>query len=151
MVVFHEYCFWWWRISSEICSDSFLMALNLLPKGNEILPPCLKWNPVLHIKHTCWLYCIYAEVRIWEHTSALGRRLARTLAMGQGLAGLICGTAVTSQYLATNFQVNTPMLQSFLSYTLLCVTYSSLLLCRRGTPTVINLLSTSVQQDSQKT
>eukprot|EP00064_Thunnus_orientalis_P022180 superscaffoldBa00007262_g22366 len=45
--------------------------------------------------------------------------LARTLCMGQGLAVLICGTAVSSQYLATNFHVNTPMLQSFLNYTLL--------------------------------
>ncbi|XP_068174107.1 solute carrier family 35 member F2-like isoform X2 [Antennarius striatus] len=62
------------------------------------------------------------EVFTWQ--------LARTLAMGQGLAVLICGTAISSQYLATSFHVNTPMLQSFLNYALLCVTYTSMLLCR---------------------
>ncbi|XP_068174106.1 solute carrier family 35 member F2-like isoform X1 [Antennarius striatus] len=64
------------------------------------------------------------EVFTWQ--------LARTLAMGQGLAVLICGTAISSQYLATSFHVNTPMLQSFLNYALLCVTYTSMLLCRTG-------------------
>uniref|UniRef100_A0A7N6FJ03 Info solute carrier family 35 member F2, like n=1 Tax=Anabas testudineus TaxID=64144 RepID=A0A7N6FJ03_ANATE len=53
------------------------------------------------------------------------RQLAKTMAMGQGLAVLICGTAITSQYLATNFQVDTPMLQSFLNYALLCATYTT--------------------------
>lgn len=52
--------------------------------------------------------------------------------MGQGLAGLICGTAITSQFLASNFHVNTPMLQSFLNYLLLTVTYTTMLLCRTG-------------------
>ncbi|KAK2846570.1 hypothetical protein Q5P01_009569 [Channa striata] len=63
------------------------------------------------------------EVFTWQ--------LAKTLAMGQGLAGLICGTAISSQYLATHFHVNTPMLQSFLNYALLCATYSTMLLCRK--------------------
>lgn len=67
------------------------------------------------------------------------RQLAKTLAMGQGLAALICGTAVTSQYLATSFHVNTPMLQSFLNYALLCVTYTSMLLCRTGNTTTERL------------
>lgn len=66
------------------------------------------------------------------------RQLAKTMAMGQGLAVLICGTAITSQYLATNFQVDTPMLQSFLNYALLCATYTTVLLCRTGNPTVWN-------------
>lgn len=52
--------------------------------------------------------------------------------MGQGLAGLVCGTAISSQYLAANFQVNTPMLQSFLNYLLLFVTYTIMLLGRTG-------------------
>ncbi len=63
------------------------------------------------------------------------RQLAKTLAMGQGLAGLICGTAITSQYLVTNFHVNTPMLQSFFNYILLCATYTPMLLCRTGSTT----------------
>lgn len=67
------------------------------------------------------------------------RQLAKTLVMGQGLAGLICGTAITSQYLATNFHVDTPMLQSFLNYTLLCATYTTMLLCKTGNPTTQGL------------
>uniref|UniRef100_A0A3Q3SJR0 Solute carrier family 35 member F2-like n=1 Tax=Mastacembelus armatus TaxID=205130 RepID=A0A3Q3SJR0_9TELE len=68
------------------------------------------------------------------------RQLAKTLAMGQGLAVLICGTAITSQYLATHFQVNTPMLQSFLNYSLMCVTYSTMLLCRTGDGNILQIL-----------
>lgn len=52
--------------------------------------------------------------------------------MGQGLAGFICGTAISSQYLAGSFQVNAPMLQSFCNYGLLCATYTTMLLCRTG-------------------
>lgn len=58
-------------------------------------------------------------------------QLAKTLAMGQGLAALICGTAITSQYLAADFHVDTPMLQSFLNYVLLCVTYTPILVFRK--------------------
>ncbi|XP_034557666.1 solute carrier family 35 member F2-like [Notolabrus celidotus] len=67
-------------------------------------------------------------------------QLARTLAMGQGLACLICGTAVTSQYLATNFRVNTPMLQSLLNYALLLVTYTTMLICRTGDGNILQIL-----------
>ncbi|XP_072314657.1 solute carrier family 35 member F2-like isoform X2 [Eucyclogobius newberryi] len=67
-------------------------------------------------------------------------QLAKTLAMGQGLAALICGTAITSQYLATDFHVNTPMLQSFLNYVLLCVTYIPVLVCRKGDENVLQIL-----------
>ncbi|XP_060903156.1 solute carrier family 35 member F2-like [Labrus mixtus] len=66
--------------------------------------------------------------------------LAKTLAMGQGLAVLICGTAVTSQYLATHFHVNTPMLQSLLNYTLLCATYTTMLICRTGDGNILQIL-----------
>uniref|UniRef100_A0A3Q4HBT4 Solute carrier family 35 member F2 n=1 Tax=Neolamprologus brichardi TaxID=32507 RepID=A0A3Q4HBT4_NEOBR len=68
------------------------------------------------------------------------RQLAKTLAMGQGLAGLICGTAITSQFLASNFHVNTPMLQSFLNYLLLTVTYTTMLLCRTGDGNFLQIL-----------
>ncbi|XP_061576182.1 solute carrier family 35 member F2-like [Cololabis saira] len=67
-------------------------------------------------------------------------QLAKTLAMGQGLAGLICGTAISSQYLATNFHVNTPMLQSFLNYMLLSATYTTMLICRRGDGNILQIL-----------
>ncbi|XP_029302417.1 solute carrier family 35 member F2-like [Cottoperca gobio] len=71
------------------------------------------------------------EVFTWQ--------LARTLAMGQGLAALICGTAISSQYLATSFHVNTPMMQSFFNYTLLCVTYTTML-CRTGDGNILQIL-----------
>uniref|UniRef100_G3PJ23 Info solute carrier family 35 member F2, like n=1 Tax=Gasterosteus aculeatus aculeatus TaxID=481459 RepID=G3PJ23_GASAC len=72
------------------------------------------------------------EVFTWQ--------LAKTLAMGQGLAGLICGTAISSQYLATSFHVNTPMLQSLFNYALLCVTYTPMLFCRTGDGHVLQIL-----------
>ncbi|CAL8362090.1 unnamed protein product [Merluccius merluccius] len=68
------------------------------------------------------------------------RQLAKTLAMGQGLAVLICGTAITSQYLASDYHVNTPMLQSFLNYALLCVTYTPILIFRTGDGNVLQIL-----------
>lgn len=52
--------------------------------------------------------------------------------MGQALSMLICGTAVTCQYLA-DAGVETPMLQSFLNYALLLLTYTLVLAFRRGT------------------
>ncbi|XP_045928742.1 solute carrier family 35 member F2-like isoform X1 [Micropterus dolomieu] len=67
-------------------------------------------------------------------------QLAKTLAMGQGLAGLICGTAISSQFLATDFRVNTPMLQSFFNYTLLSLTYTTMLLCRTGDGNILQIL-----------
>uniref|UniRef100_A0A667XUB3 Solute carrier family 35 member F2 n=1 Tax=Myripristis murdjan TaxID=586833 RepID=A0A667XUB3_9TELE len=77
-----------------------------------------------------------------QHISSINisLQLAKTVAMGQGLAGLICGTAITSQYLAADFHVNTPMLQSFLNYALLCVTYTSMLLCRTGDANIFQIL-----------
>ncbi|XP_022594371.1 solute carrier family 35 member F2-like [Seriola dumerili] len=80
--------------------------------------------------------------RIWKFNpkEVFTWQLAKTLAMGQGLAGLICGTAIASQYLATNFHVNTPMLQSFLNYTLLCVTYTTMLICRTGDGNILQIL-----------
>ncbi|KAG7470939.1 hypothetical protein MATL_G00119130 [Megalops atlanticus] len=54
------------------------------------------------------------------------------MAMGQGLSALICGTAITSQYLAEDFHVNTPMLQSFMNYALLCFTYTTTLALRKA-------------------
>ncbi|XP_018516018.1 solute carrier family 35 member F2 [Lates calcarifer] len=83
---------------------------------------------------------LMARIRKFNHKDIFSWQLAKTLAMGQGLAGLVCGTAITSQYLATNFHVNTPMLQSFMNYTLLCVTYTTMLLCRTGDGNVLQIL-----------
>lgn len=51
--------------------------------------------------------------------------------MGQVLSLLICGTAVSCQYLADD-GVETPMLQSFLNYALLLLTYTTILCTRKG-------------------
>ncbi|XP_075329097.1 solute carrier family 35 member F2-like [Odontesthes bonariensis] len=99
--------------SEDSCGDMSL--------GNEsggLLVRIRKFNP--------------KEVFTWQ--------LAKTLLMGQGLAGFICGTAISSQYLATNFHVNTPMLQSLLSYTLLCATYTTMLFCRTGDGNILQIL-----------
>ncbi|XP_055370042.1 solute carrier family 35 member F2-like isoform X1 [Betta splendens] len=73
-----------------------------------------------------------SEVFTWQ--------LAKTLAMGQGLAGLVCGTAITSQYLASDFHVEAPMLQSFMNYALLCASYTTSLLCRAGDTNLLQIL-----------
>ncbi|TRY91795.1 hypothetical protein DNTS_028512 [Danionella cerebrum] len=69
-------------------------------------------------------------------------QLVKTLLMGQGLSALICGTAVTSQYLASVYYLNTPMLQSFINYTLLGITYTTALIFRRGDGNILQILKT---------
>ncbi|KAM6969960.1 solute carrier family 35 member F2 [Aplochiton taeniatus] len=66
-------------------------------------------------------------------------RLLKTVAMGQALSMLICGTAVSCQYLA-EAGVETPMLQSFLNYAMLFLTYTVSLSFRRGDGNIIQIL-----------
>ncbi|NXL74257.1 S35F2 protein, partial [Leptocoma aspasia] len=56
----------------------------------------------------------------------------KTIILGQILSLFICGTAVTSQYLAEKYHVNTPMFQSFINYTLLLLVYTTMLVFRTG-------------------
>ncbi|NXU14212.1 S35F2 protein, partial [Pardalotus punctatus] len=56
----------------------------------------------------------------------------KTIILGQMLSLFICGTAVTSQYLSEKYDVNTPMLQSFLNYSLLLLVYTTMLIFRTG-------------------
>ncbi|MCI4386619.1 hypothetical protein PGIGA_G00064630 [Pangasianodon gigas] len=65
--------------------------------------------------------------------------LLKTVVLGQILSMLICGTAVTSQYLA-EARVETPMLQSFLNYTLLLLTYTTTLSLRKGQESIFQIL-----------
>nr|XP_056714573.1 solute carrier family 35 member F2 [Euleptes europaea] len=67
-------------------------------------------------------------------------RIVKTLALGQMLSLFICGTAVTSQYLAERFQVNTPMLQSFVNYCLLLLVYTTTLACRKDGDSLLKIL-----------
>ncbi|KAJ8347809.1 hypothetical protein SKAU_G00263980 [Synaphobranchus kaupii] len=82
---------------------------------------------------------IYANYRPWSSFFTSYRlrdvftwRLLKVIGMGQALSVLICGTAVTCQYLAER-KVETPMLQSFINYVLLFLTYTVTLAFRKDT------------------
>uniref|UniRef100_A0A8C3RLI5 Solute carrier family 35 member F2 n=1 Tax=Chelydra serpentina TaxID=8475 RepID=A0A8C3RLI5_CHESE len=66
--------------------------------------------------------------------------ILKTLALGQMLSLFICGTAVASQYLAEQYKVNTPMLQSFINYCLLLLVYTTMLAFRRGSDSLLQIL-----------
>ncbi|KAF7199434.1 solute carrier family 35 member F2 [Nothobranchius furzeri] len=83
---------------------------------------------------------VLVKIREFDPKTVFSWQLLKTLAMGQGLAALICGTAVSSQFLASHFHVNTPMMQSFLIYSLLCVTYTTMLFCRTGDDNILEIL-----------
>ncbi|XP_008331259.1 solute carrier family 35 member F2-like [Cynoglossus semilaevis] len=68
-------------------------------------------------------------------------QLLKTVAMGQVLSLLICGTAVSCQYLA-EAKVETPMLQSFLNYALLLLVYTTILITRKGERNIVQILKT---------
>nr|XP_057942575.1 solute carrier family 35 member F2-like isoform X2 [Doryrhamphus excisus] len=67
--------------------------------------------------------------------------LLKTLVMGQVLSLLICGTAVSCEYLA-NAGVETPMLQSFLNYALLLLVYTTILSTHTGDRNILQVLKT---------
>ncbi|KAM8835892.1 solute carrier family 35 member F2 isoform 1-T2 [Synchiropus picturatus] len=73
----------------------------------------------------------FREVFTWH--------LLKTILMGQVLSLLICGTAVSCQYLA-EAGVETPMLQSFLNYTLLLIVYTSILVSREGDSNIVQII-----------
>lgn len=94
--------------------------------GEERL--CGKW------KFACGLYSYnLRDVFTW--------RLLKTIFMGQVLSLLICGTAVSCQYLVTA-GVETPMLQSFFNYALLLLVYTTTLCTRKGERNILQVLKT---------
>ncbi|KAK4829602.1 hypothetical protein QYF61_005702 [Mycteria americana] len=66
--------------------------------------------------------------------------ILKTVILGQMLSLFICGTAVTSQYLAEQYQVNTPMFQSFINYSLLLLVYTTMLAFRTGSDSLWQIL-----------
>ncbi|KAG9351434.1 hypothetical protein JZ751_022684 [Albula glossodonta] len=91
---------------------------------------------------------IYVVRRPWSRIFSTRRlrdiftwHLLKAIAMGQALSMLICGTAVTCQYLAES-KVETPMLQSFLNYALLLLTYTITLAFRKGDENILQILKT---------
>ncbi|KAM9728120.1 solute carrier family 35 member F2-like isoform 1-T1 [Menidia menidia] len=85
---------------------------------------CGKWRTA------CGLYnCKPRDVFTWH--------LLKTIAMGQLLSLLICGTAVSCEYLAN---VETTMLQSFFTYALLLLTNTTILSARKGDDNLLQIL-----------
>ncbi|XP_061485577.1 solute carrier family 35 member F2 isoform X2 [Rhineura floridana] len=68
------------------------------------------------------------------------RQIVKTLFLGQILSLFICGTAVTSQYLAEKYHVNTPMLQSFINYCLLFLVYTMTLAFKKDNDNLLQIL-----------
>nr|XP_031531976.1 solute carrier family 35 member F2 isoform X2 [Vicugna pacos] len=66
--------------------------------------------------------------------------ILKTIALGQMLSLCICGTAITSQYLAERYKVNTPMLQSFINYCLLFLIYTMMLAFQSGSDNLLSIL-----------
>ncbi|NXR48901.1 S35F2 protein, partial [Hippolais icterina] len=64
----------------------------------------------------------------------------KTIILGQMVSMFICGTAVTSQYLAEKYQLKTPMLQSFINYILLLLVYTTMLAFRTGSDSLWQIL-----------
>ncbi|NWR11634.1 S35F2 protein, partial [Paradoxornis webbianus] len=64
----------------------------------------------------------------------------KTIILGQLVSLFICGTAVTSQYLAEKYRVRTPMLQSFINYVLLLLVYTTTLAFRTGSDSLWQIL-----------
>ncbi|KAG8452950.1 hypothetical protein GDO86_004668 [Hymenochirus boettgeri] len=76
-------------------------------------------------------------VGVWELGRRIGKKVfswyvLKIIVLGQVLSLLICGTAVTSQYLADVYKVDTPMLQSFINYCMLFLVYTIWLAFRKG-------------------
>ncbi|XP_010869126.2 solute carrier family 35 member F2 [Esox lucius] len=82
-----------------------------------------------------------AKLRGYKLKDVFTWRLLKTIAMGQALSMLICGTAVCCQYLA-EAGVETPMLQSFLNYVLLLLTYTASLSLQKDDRNMFQILKT---------
>ncbi|CAN9501290.1 unnamed protein product [Ophioblennius macclurei] len=85
------------------------------------------------LKTGCGLRSYFKDIFTWH--------LLKTIAMGQVLSLLICGTAVSCRELA-EAKVATPMLQSFLNYVLLLLTYTTILSFRKGDGNILRILKT---------
>ncbi|XP_076137624.1 solute carrier family 35 member F2 [Alosa pseudoharengus] len=118
----------------SLYSEKMIWVISLLSSGG---PDEDKMTPEEHIAERKGLLC---GLRSYKFKDVFTWQLFKAIAMGQCLSTLICGTAVTSQYLATDFQLNTPMLQSFLNYSLLCLTYTTILICRKGDGNILQIL-----------
>ncbi|XP_040282200.1 solute carrier family 35 member F2 isoform X1 [Bufo bufo] len=85
------------------------------------------------------------SARLCDRLALLPRKIftwyvLKTVILGQLLSLFICGTAVTSQFLAENYKVDTPMFQSFINYCLLFLVYTVWLAFRSGENGLLHIL-----------
>ncbi|XP_039600143.1 solute carrier family 35 member F2-like isoform X1 [Polypterus senegalus] len=117
-------------VDSQLINGVFTVLLQKRMEMNEHIT-----DRDEHENKSCFYYLrtyMLKEIFTW--------RLFKTIVLGQGLSVLICGTGITSQYLANDFSVNTPMLQSFINYTLLFLVYVPLLSFRREDKNLLSIL-----------
>ncbi|XP_066501082.1 solute carrier family 35 member F2 [Hoplias malabaricus] len=80
------------------------------------------------------------QVRNFKCREIFTWQLLKTLLMGQGLSVLVCGTAITSQYLATDHHLDIPVLQITINFFLLFITYTTRLFFRSGDGNILQIL-----------
>ncbi|XP_035390193.1 solute carrier family 35 member F2 [Electrophorus electricus] len=93
-----------------------------------------------HVQRESFCGKVSQRLRRFKAGDVFTWSLLKTVVMGQVLSALICGTAVTSQYLASDYRLDVPMLQSFLNYALLCGTYTTVLIFRTGDGNILQIL-----------
>ena len=59
------------------------------------------------------------------------RKVLKPILCGQGLSLLICGTAISSEYLQ-NLNVSVPLTQSLINYVLLSIVYTTTLVLKKN-------------------
>ncbi|XP_070773712.1 solute carrier family 35 member F2-like [Enoplosus armatus] len=101
----------------------------------------LKDMEVLEEDRLCGKWRVGCGLYSYNMRDVFTWRLLKTIVMGQVLSLLICGTAVSCQYLA-DAGVDTPMLQSFLNYALLLLVYTTILSTRKGDRNILQVLKT---------
>ncbi|XP_061610066.1 solute carrier family 35 member F1-like isoform X2 [Phyllopteryx taeniolatus] len=106
--------------------DALLREANHLPDPEMVV----KFGPV-----DSTLGFLPWHIRLTEFIDLLV-----TLALGQVLSLLICAIGLTSKYLADDFHASTPVFQSFLSYIMLFLVYTTTLAVRQGEGNLLAIL-----------
>ncbi|XP_034033561.1 solute carrier family 35 member F2 [Thalassophryne amazonica] len=110
------------------------ICTGLSVKDMELVEPLAE-------QQQCWSWQAACGLHGYNLRDIFTWSLLKTVAMGQVLSLLICGTAVSCQYLA-EAGVETPMLQSFLNYAMLLLVYTSVLVLRKGDRNILHILKT---------
>ncbi|KAB1254988.1 Solute carrier family 35 member F2 [Camelus dromedarius] len=119
--------------SGSFCNQP-IFVLALITSLYAYLSPVVS-EPLSGVQRIPIQFCIFTA---WHMVDALN--ILKTIALGQMLSLCICGTAITSQYLAERYKVNTPMLQSFINYCLLFLIYTMMLAFQSGSDNLLYIL-----------